>query len=290
MKKSIYIITNKLNGKSYIGQAVDVKKRFQSHCKPSAWILNGDLVGRAIQKYGKENFVCETLCENVDDYNEQEIYYIEKYNTIAPNGYNISSGGESPPVFSGCEHPEAVLTKEQINDLTNDLMNTSTPMSVLANKYGYTSSGMVSSFNSGKTYYRGFIDYPIRKDAHNGKLSSKDVDDIIHRLKNSYDSYDSIAKEYGMDYRAVARINNGVLHRRENESYPIRESKPKSSSTKLTYQQVTEIINLILNTNKSLREIGREYGVKYEDILFIKNGTTKMYRRKGLTYPLRKNN
>ena len=72
MKKYIYIIKNDINEKVYIGQAKDVKQRFLSHCKPSAGTLNNDLVGRAIQKYGKEHFVCEILCDATENYNELE--------------------------------------------------------------------------------------------------------------------------------------------------------------------------------------------------------------------------
>ena len=43
MVKDIYIIKNDINEKVYIGQAIDVKQRFQSHCKPSAATLNNEL-------------------------------------------------------------------------------------------------------------------------------------------------------------------------------------------------------------------------------------------------------
>ena len=56
MKKDIYLIINKVNNKKYVGQAKNAKIRFQSHCKPSAAYLNNELIGYAIQKYGKENF------------------------------------------------------------------------------------------------------------------------------------------------------------------------------------------------------------------------------------------
>ena len=71
--------------------------------------------------------------------------------------------------------------------------------------------------------------------------------------------------------------------------YPIRLGQV-GASVKLTYEQVTEIIDDLMNTNLSLRKIAITHGCEYKDVLGIKNGTTKLYRRRGLTYPLRPNN
>lgn len=147
---------------------------------------------------------------------------------------------------------------------------------------------MISAFNNGITYHRGNIKYPIRDDVYNGKLSCQDVLEIINRLKTSYDSYETIAKDYDVDYRTIAKINKGTSHYQSNEEYPIRESKPCGATPKFTFDQITQITNLLLNTKISLREIGRMFNASYDDIVNIKNGKLKMYRRKGLTYPLRK--
>lgn len=49
----------------------------------------------AIIKYGEENFVIEKIDEayNIDELNEKEIFYIKKYKSKCPNGYNIGNGG-----------------------------------------------------------------------------------------------------------------------------------------------------------------------------------------------------
>ena len=48
----IYKITNKKNGKMYIGQSNNIKRRFYEHCRN-----NEILIDKAIQKYGKEEFI-----------------------------------------------------------------------------------------------------------------------------------------------------------------------------------------------------------------------------------------
>ena len=60
---------------------------------------------RAFEKYGIENFKFRIICICFDDdLNKYEIEYIKKYDTIVPNGYNLSEGGSFG--FSGCKHSE----------------------------------------------------------------------------------------------------------------------------------------------------------------------------------------
>lgn len=79
----IYKITNKLNGKSYIGQSIHCGKRFDEHNKGK------QLIDEVIQIEGVENFNFEILKEvNKKHLSYWEDYYIMKYNTMFPRGYN----------------------------------------------------------------------------------------------------------------------------------------------------------------------------------------------------------
>ena len=287
MTKDIYIIKNDINNKIYIGQAKNSQERFQSHCKPSAVTLNNELIGKAIQKYGREHFWYEILEHQIEDYNEKEKYYIKKFNSIAPYGYNILEGGESPPIKKGVNHPESKLSQQQVEQLTLDLQLTDISFVDLAKKYGFNSNTSISEFNKGLTYVRN-ISYPIRKEILIGKLTSNQVAEIIRLLQTTYRSFESIGAQYGVEARTISRINRGILHKQDME-YPIRLGQV-GASVKLTYEQVTEIIDDLMNTNLSLRKIAIAHSCEYKDVLGIKNGTTKLYRRRDLTYPLRPNN
>ena len=101
MKGYIYKITNKLNGKSYIGKTNDLEKRWRYHLY--ALERNGQTpLYRAMRKYGVENFefsVIETIeCGSKEELNQRlcelEKHYIENYQTKSPNGYNLTDGGE----------------------------------------------------------------------------------------------------------------------------------------------------------------------------------------------------
>lgn len=94
----IYIIKNDINNKVYIGQSINIKKRIQEHfwkstCKKD--VSFNSALHSAIRKYGKEHFYYEILEEcSPDELDAKERNYIEQYNSVSPNGYNILSGGQ----------------------------------------------------------------------------------------------------------------------------------------------------------------------------------------------------
>ena len=74
MKGIIYKITNKVSGKSYIGQTrytIEFRWKQHQHKKDNTYFHN------AIHKYGIENFSIEILEKcNIEDLNSREIFYI----------------------------------------------------------------------------------------------------------------------------------------------------------------------------------------------------------------------
>jgi group I intron endonuclease len=89
----VYLITNTSNGKRYIGQtSLTLERRWflHQHRKSCKALYS------AINKYGAENFTIEVLfsVSTREQAGEFEIEYIERYNTKAPNGYNLTKGGE----------------------------------------------------------------------------------------------------------------------------------------------------------------------------------------------------
>jgi len=103
----IYTITNKTDNKTYVGQTMrDVEERWKDHLKKRS---NCRYLSSAIKKYGVDNFEFKLVCITFDNQlNDMEIKYIEKYNSLVPNGYNLRRGGNS-----GRHHAE---TKQKITD------------------------------------------------------------------------------------------------------------------------------------------------------------------------------
>ena len=90
----IYKITNQETGECYIGQAVDIRRRWMDHCKAGLGIdtPQGNQLYAAMQQYGLDSFSFELLleCES-KQLNEKEKYFIELYNSNAI-GYNGNKG------------------------------------------------------------------------------------------------------------------------------------------------------------------------------------------------------
>lgn len=104
---AIYKITNKLDGKSYIGQTIRENPWMRIKFHFSSYKSNHGYIHHAISKYGKENFSVYILDDTIDTaiLNDLEKYYIDFYNCIAPNGYNFTAGGDS----GYSQHPEIKL-------------------------------------------------------------------------------------------------------------------------------------------------------------------------------------
>ena len=114
----IYIIKNTINNKVYIGQTkVSLKLRFQSHLSAAR---NGKdyIIGKALRKYGEENFYIELLEEcTIEELNEREKYWISYFNaTNSKFGYNMSIGGN------------VIRTTKELNkDLIINMFNSGIP-------------------------------------------------------------------------------------------------------------------------------------------------------------------
>ena len=106
-KSGIYKITNKQNGKIYIGSSLRISQRFYMHRRN---LRSGAHHSTHLQyswnKYGEENFLFEVI-EEVFDKNmllEREQYYMDTTKSYErENGYNINPTASSR---LGAKHTE----------------------------------------------------------------------------------------------------------------------------------------------------------------------------------------
>jgi len=94
-KPAIYKITCP-TGKAYVGQSVNVAKRFKKHQSGKS---NCRAINNAIQLYGWKNTKKEILlyCKE-EELDELEDAMIDEHNTMYPNGYNLVRGGGVNPI------------------------------------------------------------------------------------------------------------------------------------------------------------------------------------------------
>lgn len=97
----IYKITNKINGKIYIGQSHDIFLRWQQHRRTFESRCSNYALYKAFEKYGFENFdfsVVEELPNDIELLNDREKYWIKHFHSYVKdsecNGYNMTIGGD----------------------------------------------------------------------------------------------------------------------------------------------------------------------------------------------------
>lgn len=96
----IYLITNLVNGKRYVGQTTKtIEERWKEHLKNAKKRMQNRLY-QAIRKYGQDAFTAEGLteCDNPEKSNELEKMWIILLNTYNyKSGYNMTVGGDGHP-------------------------------------------------------------------------------------------------------------------------------------------------------------------------------------------------
>lgn len=134
---NIYMITNKITGLSYIGKDQSdndiymgsgnliwqsYRKRFNRSDLDSAkkshhkWVYEQNKIFNLYEK----KLLC--VCNDEQILAEMESYFIHKYNTIRPNGYNIASGGLGGNLVAGYTQEEKRKLHEKISVSTTEAM------------------------------------------------------------------------------------------------------------------------------------------------------------------------
>ena len=90
----IYKFTSKITGMSYIGQSIQLEKRYQDHINEAQQNRRNSKWYQALREQGIDNFEYTILEEcKPAELNQREIYWINYYNSYH-NGYNSTPGGQ----------------------------------------------------------------------------------------------------------------------------------------------------------------------------------------------------
>lgn len=111
----IYVITNRLNQKQYIGQAMlycrdghgtfkkhGAKGRFIQHCNEAKrGRYKCPRLEKSIHKHGQSSFQVDVLLQcRLEDMNYYEELFINRFGTLSPSGYNLDTGGRNGRIIS----------------------------------------------------------------------------------------------------------------------------------------------------------------------------------------------
>lgn len=132
----IYCITNKVNGMQYVGQTIrTILQRWYCHKTESKNINDKTYFHSAIRKYGSDNFdivelkriSCKSKQELKEKLDSLEQHYISQLNTLRPNGYNLTVGGDTSSdtrrreIAKISKHGELICKYNSISDALRDM-------------------------------------------------------------------------------------------------------------------------------------------------------------------------
>lgn len=179
----IYKITNKINGKVYIGKTLrnNPYKRWNAHINESSYDRSRHRpLYRAMNKYGTDAFAF-SIVEKVDDdiINSKECFYIQRYGSYGSSGYNATLGGDGVSyleyndkeiINTYKKHKTVMRTSEKLdicNEIISDVLNRNginpreEAAKLLMNKNKYRATledGQTIDFNSVRDAGRYVID------------------------------------------------------------------------------------------------------------------------------------
>ena len=192
----IYKTTNKLNDKFYIG------KDGGSHT--GVYLGSGIVLKRAIKKYGRENFIRETLekCKDLKHLSEREKYWIKKYDACKrTDSYNISTGGEGGDTFTYNPRYEELCRKVSLGQMGRTQLDTTRKKISESNK----KSLIKKAVHASKEYREIHRLNNLGEKNSNSKLSEVQVIEILNKFKIGARFLD-VAGDYDMSVIQVKKI------------------------------------------------------------------------------------
>ena len=246
----VYKITNTLNGKVYIGQTVDYRKRKVGHF---SYLRRNAHRNRYLQKsfnkYGESSFKMEIIKEcAVDELDKLEIYYMRKYNSIDKTlGYNMVIGGN---------------TNKSFPDYIRQKMSRSQRGRIISEEH----RKRIGKWHKGKTISPKDIEKAnkTKKDNQiqwgetnpNAVLTNDDVEKLIKDMLNGL-TVEDVMKKYKCSRQTVYGITRNrtykaILPNLRKKLYNLNEENKKNTLNK--------IIPMYLNGN-SQNKISKELGI-----------------------------
>ena len=279
----IYKYENPINHMVYVGQAIDLQERHRKHRSNVSDQSHQEDVYKAFREFGFDNFKYEILEQfeefDQDKLNELECYYIEKFNSLKPNGYNMVPGGTNG---AGLAHSKPV----EYYDIYGNYIETFNSAHQAELKTGINYSSICACCREEIKHTKGYQWKYVDSEKIIGDIS-KDGIIINERKVYQYDLKGNLIKVYNTLKEAaefsqvskslickVCRLNGntagGYVWRYEGDSF----NAHKTSTKTRTIEQYDKNMNL-LNVFGSITEAAQKTNSNIGNIQAVCAGKRK---------------
>jgi group I intron endonuclease len=152
-KMLVYLITNKVNGRQYVGQHAGANLEEYWRDRHVYFAQHGYQESRplyrAILKYGPDNFIVRNMVE-VNSKEEMDFYerlLIRVLNTKTPHGYNLTDGGEGTSGFIPGQETRDKMSKSHVGLKMPESHSRKLSERNMGNKYSLGKKMTVDNFN-----------------------------------------------------------------------------------------------------------------------------------------------
>lgn len=262
----MYLITNLVNGKVYVGKTINsLRKRWNDHQYAARNRQRGS-IPKAIAKYGPENFTMELIetCVDRESLTLAEIRWIAHYDSMnRTKGYNLTPGGESGHA-PGFTNVATKLTWEDVRALRLAFEKQESSRSELANRYG-VAEAHVNQILAGRRWAEPGI--KTFTGPNKQKLTEEDIRSIRDEYARGNATYEELGKRYGTCASGIRGVVNG------SRRGGVQGGRLHKTKIRFTDEQAKEI-RAAHARGVSRKELREQYGTSKGTIGDILNGKT----------------
>ena len=247
------------SGKSYIGQTIRSLKERAGHNGKN--YKGCSLFYQALKKYGLKNFMVEVLAEvKKDQLDAAEIKYIQLFNSLAPSGYNMTTGGKTArlsnkikKVYQYSAIDGHLIREWESADAVAESFNTSRQvfenclLGICFTQYGFCWSYLKMEY------------FPIHERIVSPENKKVRMYSMNGELLKTFDSISKAADETNSERSAIKRCCRGEIGSHNGFKWRCDEiiAEKKYNNTAKSIQQIDPISNEIIHVFPSISAAAR---------------------------------
>jgi group I intron endonuclease len=276
----IYLLTNKINGKVYIGQTwLSLKERAGKeghHYKECIYLYN------AIEKYGWSNFEYKILAIEFSqtNANDTEDFFIEEYNSRNTNlGYNIRGGGSTGRLSEETKQKLSILNSGENNYFFGKTHSEEAKQAISENTKNNHENGLYANKNEKQKKFTDDEEKEIISLYVQGNIS---IQELMNKFDFSYSVFDKIRKKFSiktiLQPKSEEHIDKLRINTKIAKQFAIKKAAEKTAQLTekiielreqgLLQKDIAQILNI---SQVTVSHLLIKAGLRSQDIIIRKN-------------------